>query len=1191
MNQDAGAPQEPQSEPFDESEVARVFDAYLADLEVGRPVDPDRLLANHPEIADQLRACLEVMNLANQVVNGSASVPPEPSLAVDGSTSGSSRSTSLMTTLDLDLDPAGMPQVLLREPSDEPEPLTKPRSTEMPHDGAGPSRYQLQGEIARGGMGAILKGRDVDLGRDLAIKVLLEAHRGNPQITRRFVEEAQIGGQLQHPGIVPVYDLGTFPDRRPFFAMKLVKGQTLAALLADRNRSGPAYKPEAQASESGAKSSLARQPGNGQTEATASVALQPCDTGPTDLPRFLSIFEAVCQTIAYAHARRVIHRDLKPANVMVGRFGEVQVMDWGLAKVLPEGGVADEERARAVEQESLIETVRSGPAGSGSESQAGRVLGTPSYMAPEQARGEVDHIDERSEVFGLGAILCEILTGKPPYTGSSRGAIRAKAERADLADALQRLDACAADAELIALARDCLAAERERRPKDATAVADRVGAYLGGLQKRLRAAELARVEAQTRAIEERKRRRLTVALAASVLVTAAVLGGSWTYLSRQRERRAVQVDLAVREAEVLRDEAVRAGDDLARWTVARNAAQSAAWLAADVRDGGTEVRLVTLIHDVEKAVQSAQDDQKLLGKLVDIRSAKADDLDGSLSDAAYADAFREAEIDLDALSAAEAGARVKARPLGIGTALVAAIDDWAVQRRRSRAQPQEAWTRLVAAARAADPEPLPDRLRDLWSKRDRKGQLEQLRELPKEADLDTWPVETLRLVSDSLIESGDENAAARLLRRVQAVHPSDVSVNLRLGMLLDKLSRRDEAIRFYTAARAIQPATAHELAHALAARGEGDAAIAVFRDLRRLRPGDPRHLGCLGRELRDRGFVRESDEALQAAVAAGREQVRLKPGAAHAHVSLGNALRWCGDSGQAIAEFRDAVRLKPDTALAHCGLAAALADQGRHDEAVSELRTAIRLGPDGAPFHRNLGLALSKLGKHDEAIGELRATCRLKPDDSDGFNHLAVALMESGQMHEAVTALRTAICINPQNVPAHDNLGAVFVNMGQNVEAVAEYKQAIALNPNYSRAHWGLANALRALGYFNEAIDHCRTAIRLKPDDPGGYNNLGAALLDIRKCGQAIPEFRTAIRLRPDSPDAQFNLGLALLRQGKYMEAMETFRWGLRLSSRRPDLRRKLASLLTVSEKLSGLSHRLPAILRNEDQPRDIPSE
>ena len=272
-------------------------------------------------------------------------------------------------------------------------------------------------------MGAVLKGRDPDLGRDVALKVLREDFRDNADMVRRFVEEAQIGGQLQHPGIVPIYEMGTFGDRRPFFSMKLVKGDTLAQLLAGR-----------------------KDPGDG-------------------LPRFLSIFESIAQTVAYAHARGVIHRDLKPSNVMVGAFGEVQVMDWGLAKVLPRGGVADDAEAGKVPQEeTVIATARSGSADS-DLSRAGSVLGTPSYMAPEQARGEIDRVDERADVFALGSILCEILTGQPAFVGRTSGEIQRKAALGDLADALARLDACGADAELIALAKDCLAREPEDRPQ------------------------------------------------------------------------------------------------------------------------------------------------------------------------------------------------------------------------------------------------------------------------------------------------------------------------------------------------------------------------------------------------------------------------------------------------------------------------------------------------------------------------------------------------------------------------------------------------------------------------------------------------------------------------------------------------------------------------------------------------------
>ncbi len=196
--------------------------------------------------------------------------------------------------------------------------------------------------------------------------------------------------------------------------------------------------------------------------------------------------------MAYAHAKGVIHRDLKPANIMVGAFGEVQVMDWGLAKVLAEGGIHDEERAsRAHHQEpqqTVIRTARStGAFGSfGAETEAGSVLGTPAYMPPEQASGDIPNLDRRSDVFALGAILCEILTGQPPYVGRSNEEVRRKAANGDLADANTRLDGCGADPELVALTKQCLSPEAIDRPKDAQVVVDALTSYLDGVQERFR---------------------------------------------------------------------------------------------------------------------------------------------------------------------------------------------------------------------------------------------------------------------------------------------------------------------------------------------------------------------------------------------------------------------------------------------------------------------------------------------------------------------------------------------------------------------------------------------------------------------------------------------------------------------------------------------------------------------------------
>jgi serine/threonine protein kinase len=348
-------------------------------------------------------------------------------------------------------------------------------------------RYQVRGEIGRGGVGVVHHGYDPDLGRDLAIKVLQERGQADPEQVRRFVAEARIAGQLQHPGVVPVYELGSFADGRPYFTMKLVQGQTLAALLGARAEPGQ------------------------------------------DLPRFLGIFQQLCQAVGFAHSRGIIHRDLKPSNVMVGSFGEVQVMDWGLAKVLQSGSPLCG---------GTLQQDRHGVAGysdahhSPEHTQVGALLGTLPYMPPEQARGEVGRLDRRCDVFALGAVLCEVLTGHPPYVAATSAELLRLAEQGELASAWDRLGGCGADPELVALTRRCLAADPAERPANAGEVARAVTAHLEGVQQRLRQTEVERAAALARAEEasakaeaERRARRLLVGLAGAVLALILVAVG------------------------------------------------------------------------------------------------------------------------------------------------------------------------------------------------------------------------------------------------------------------------------------------------------------------------------------------------------------------------------------------------------------------------------------------------------------------------------------------------------------------------------------------------------------------------------------------------------------------------------------------------------------------------------------------
>jgi serine/threonine-protein kinase len=276
-----------------------------------------------------------------------------------------------------------------------------------------------------------------------------------------------------------------------------------------------------------------------------------------DLGRFLGIFEQVCHTVAYAHARGVIHRDLKPSNIMVGAFGEVQVVDWGLSKVLGQGGMSGGGRGGAPgADEPEVATVRT--TGGGSHSQSGSVIGTPPYMSPEQARGEVEGLDEQADVFALGAILCEVLTGQPPYVGS-RPQILEDAAAGRLDDAFTRLESSGAEGELVRLAGRCLDPSRAVRPRHAGILAREIATFLASVGERARAAEVAAAEARATAAAERKARRRTTLLAAALglSVTAGVVLAVIAERERRvrAERSIAEVASLFRKADWFRDQA------------------------------------------------------------------------------------------------------------------------------------------------------------------------------------------------------------------------------------------------------------------------------------------------------------------------------------------------------------------------------------------------------------------------------------------------------------------------------------------------------------------------------------------------------------------------------------------------------------------------------------------------------------
>jgi serine/threonine-protein kinase len=1098
-------------------------------------------------------------------------------------------------------------------------------------------RYRLEEEIGRGGMGSVFRASDLAFHRTLAVKVLREDQRGQPELERRFLEEAQLTGQLQHPGIPPAHEVGVLPDGRPFFSMKLIKGRTLAELLGQRAHTGE------------------------------------------DLPRFLAVFEQVCQTIAYAHSRGVIHRDLKPGNVMVGAFGEVQVMDWGLAKVLRKGPSA--EPGTPAEETTTIQTVRS--EAPGLQSLAGSVLGTPSFMAPEQARGEVQRLDERCDVFGLGAILCVILTGAPPYRGETTAEVRQRAEQGDLADAHARLQVCGADPELVQLALRCLSREREQRPRDAGEVAAAMAAYQEGVRERLRQAEQEQAAAEVRVREERKRRRLTAALAAAGLLLVSVVGGGAWWYQREQSRRASErtARRAVTEREVT-TALQRAGDLLRegwqqtdypeRWQVTlRLASAAVAQAEGSLANGEPTEELHLRVQTLRTQTEAAARYQQLASALDRIRLVPAETKEGPwltqranrtvgstgehgglgyrTGDPAsvteqYARAFREHRLDVLGPDPQAAAALLASHPLR--EQLLAALEDWGTYLPPGRPERQQ----LAAVVQAADP--APNAFRNRWREARARLDVKELTQLATQADVAHLPPTALAHLGRDLRLVGANEAAIGLLREALHKHPGDfwLYFELATASFYLKQPRPEDAVRYFTAAVALRSgsSTAHSnLGVALRARGEIDEALRCQQKAVQCDPTDPAALTNLGIALHDKGDVEGAFAAFQAAlrhdpqfaeahyslgvarkmqgdldgaIESFRAATACAPGFVAAHFNLGVARKARGDLPGAVAAYQAALKIEPANARVLNNLGAALQAQNDWQGAVRAYRAAAKGAPKIALIHHNLGVALQHEKDVKGAIRAYRDALALEPDAWTQVN-LGVALRDDGQAEEAIAAFEAALRIEPKHAAAHYNLGLMLNDKKDAERAIRCWRTAIEIDPKYALAHYQLGMALQARNDLDGAIDCFRRAAEYDPSNAKVHYNLGVALWMKKEAEAAIRCWRTALARDAQLAPAHFNLALALDRQGQTEEALEHYRAACahdaqhgpahasagdllmqrgEFAAAQPYLRRAVGlfsrddphfagveRLLRQCEQMLSLETKLTAILKGEAQPAD----
>ena len=430
----------------------------------------------------------------------------------------------------------------------------------QPDAAAERKRYVVIREIARGGMGKVLEVEDTELRRSVALKVLRKELLGRRDVVERFLEEAQITGQLEHPNIVPVHEMGVDGAGNLYFTMKYVEGLSLSEVL------------------------LKLREGNRDAQ--------------RDYPllRLLDIFIKICEGMAFAHNRGVIHRDLKPANIMVGKFGEVQVMDWGVGKIV------GKELARPTDKIVMTDRLEGGSA----HTMIGAVIGTPSYMAPEQARGDVEKMGVSTDIFSLGVILYEMLSMRSPWTGKNSDEVLEQVREMMPLKPSERNTLAEVPAELERLCMKCLQKEPHDRVGTAKELADNVRSFTEG--RALGAVEYSAFRLAAKWIG--RHRKEVIGVLMMFVLLAGGIAGTLFYLNQQERLRILGAN----------DEGVEL---LAKW---KELAQDAKYTEAEaVLDEAKEKFQKVLTVDTDDAT-ARQGLEHIKSAQVDIRNMRlADD--------------------------------------------------------------------------------------------------------------------------------------------------------------------------------------------------------------------------------------------------------------------------------------------------------------------------------------------------------------------------------------------------------------------------------------------------------------------------------------------------------------------------------------------------------------------------------------
>ncbi len=898
---------------------------------------------------------------------------------------------------------------------------------------------------------------------------------------------------LQHPNIVPLHELGMTDSGRIYFTMKCIEGDDLVQVLLER-----------------------------------------------PLFELLQILLKVCDAMAFAHSQGVIHRDLKPANIMVGRFGEVQVMDWGLAKILGEPDIAAEESPSEPEPEE--EPLDDGLSSTPPRTQVGSVLGTYSYMAPEQARGQIDQFDQRTDIYALGAILYEMLGGSPPYSDQSRDDTLAHLAADEPAPPLPNTPERQVPHELEAVARKAMAPLPTDRYENVPELQRELENYLEG-----RRVGAARYRLRDLLWLEVKRRRHALLLLASIMFFA-LLGLGYVVWQRQ---------LAIAEAR------------------------------------GVEAQLhpAQLLLDVDRAVAAVPEDplerqaptvaqkrhyNELIGHLLQLT-----DVRGQLSRLAQTTATRRSHFqtllrltqiaELSGEFALAESTLRQAFTLGFDqrtvTALMGGLN---AAREAERTRNRQAVRALLDRARTGKLEiegAFRNALIQLSSYRERQTVALLVQELKK------LTARLRRATQNALLKANAKNASAGnkqdLLQAIEAWQSAGVpDGKSRLTREQWRLIRTaqnglERQAHRQTSRNTARPAWLQLLAQAQHAALQQDS-----RDDRLLELvcgalgylGDPKGVTDA---LTDYLHVEWGELRARNAGLALARLTRYAPQAATVLARLagleGSSSRWGAESlwwRQVSRELREVgwrdqhgsgKARQPRTARGFLKRGRLRQARGELDKAISDYDQAVKLDPNYARAYSSRANMRQAAGDLSGAIKDYDRAIKLDPKYVNAYNNLGNAQMAAGDLRRAIKNFSHALQLDPKYIRAYNNRGNARKGLGDLSGAIQDYDQAIKLDPQYPMPYNNRGNARRQLGDLSGAISDYDRSLRLDPKYVKAYNNRAIARQGAGDAQGAIADFSQAIRLNPTYVRAYNNRGGARKSFGDLHGALKDYDQAIKL--------------------------------------------